>query len=81
MNFYLDTISLEQSNCKLANFVYNGLFNTFQHCSALFQQLRSAQKQVKELNKIELSVNAKTFQPQQNAEAVVVVYMIGEMEE
>ena len=37
MTFYLDTISLEQSNFKLANFVYNGLFNTFQHCSTLFQ--------------------------------------------
>ena len=37
MTFYLDTISLEQSNCEMANFVYNGLFNTFQHCSTLFQ--------------------------------------------
>ena len=36
---------------------------------------------MKEVNKIELSVNAKTFQPQQNAEAVAVVRLIGEMEE
>ena len=82
---YQDTISLEQSNCELANFVCNGLFNTFQHCSTLFNtvstQLRCAQKQVKEPNKIELSVNAKTFQRQRNAEAVAVVSMIGEMEE
>ena len=36
---------------------------------------------MKELNKIELSVNAKTFQPQQNPEAVAVVRLIGEMQE
>ena len=61
------------------------LQRTVQHFSTLFNtvstQLRCAQKQVKELNKIELSVNAKTFQPQQNAEAVAVVRLIGEMRE
>ena len=61
------------------------LQRTVQHFSTLFNtvstQLRCAQKQVKEPNKIELSVNAKTFQRQRNAEAVAVVSMIGEMEE
>ena len=75
VTFYQDTISLEQSNCELANFVCNGLFNT------VSTQLRCAQKQVKEPNKIELSVNDKTLQPQRNAEAVAVVSMIGEIEE
>ena len=36
---------------------------------------------MKELSKIEVSVNAKTFQPQQNAEAVAIVRLIGEMED
>ena len=38
MIFYQDrAISLKQSSCEQANFVFNRLFNTFQHCSTLFQ--------------------------------------------
>lgn len=81
MTFYLDNIT-RAIKLQAGKFC---LQRTVQHFSTLFNtvstQLRSAQKQVKELNKIELCVNAKTFQPQQNAEAVAVVYMIGEMKE
>lgn len=62
MNFYQNiAASLEQSSCEVANFVCNGLFNTFQHCSTLFPHSydmnKSRQKKQTGLNTVQMPRN------------------------